>query len=276
MIPLLSARMYILDKLKISVGAYSFRKLRRKQVYSFVVRRDSDDEEMDIGFIRENLNTAQLLSFCGAASGYIVVLYDQSGNDNHAQQIDPTKQVRIVTNGTLEADAIGKASLQTVLANSTVMMVSDSASLKLTTKSSVSVIHNPVSLGDGGFGRIFDKNDYRCMLTTSNVIGLGTPTATKRSNNDAVTIGSQNLHTITHDDTVDQTKFYKSGEFLNTTNADTWGISTNILRLFNDSVGNRAYDGKISEIIIFNTPLSESQRKLLENDQGKYYGITIT
>jgi len=61
------------------------------------VRRDSDNTESDA------LTVASMLSFVGAASGYIVTLYDQSGNSKDATQSTAANQPRIVNAGALDA-----------------------------------------------------------------------------------------------------------------------------------------------------------------------------
>jgi len=67
------------------------------------VRRSSDNQEQDIMFAGDRLDTAALLSFVGAGSGYVSKWYDQSGYSNHAYQTEASRQPRIVNNGMLDA-----------------------------------------------------------------------------------------------------------------------------------------------------------------------------
>jgi hypothetical protein len=93
------------------------------------VRRSSDNAEQDIGFVGPSLgaalDTADLLSFVGAGSGYIVTWYDQSGNARDATQATTTKQPRIVNSGSLEtADGV-PAAFFTTTASSDVLVTNN-------------------------------------------------------------------------------------------------------------------------------------------------------
>lgn len=67
------------------------------------VRRSSDNAGMNIGADASgNLDTATLLSFVGAGSGYVWVVYDQSGSGRHLLNATASQQPRIVNAGTLE------------------------------------------------------------------------------------------------------------------------------------------------------------------------------
>ena len=65
---------------KLAVG---LRKLRSAYTGSAIrLRRSTDNVEADFGFSGNDLNTAAIASWLGAATGYCVKLYDQSGNAN--------------------------------------------------------------------------------------------------------------------------------------------------------------------------------------------------
>ena len=93
-----------LDHVSGAFFAYSLRRL--SSVYngkSCRVRRDSDNTERDIGFtIENNFDIPALIIFLGAANGYIVKLYDQSGNGHDIAQPTAANQPKIqlgVVNG---------------------------------------------------------------------------------------------------------------------------------------------------------------------------------
>jgi len=68
--------------------------------YCLKVRRSSDNTTQDIGFSGIDLDTASLLSFCGAGDGFIDTWYDQSGNGNNLYQTAATvSQPKIVSSG---------------------------------------------------------------------------------------------------------------------------------------------------------------------------------
>jgi len=94
---------YFLDNYSGAFLAFSFRKL--KTAYSgncIRVRRTSDNNELDIGFVANVLDEASLLTFCGANSGFVVKWYDQSGNTNDGVQSTASLQPRIVNAGVIE------------------------------------------------------------------------------------------------------------------------------------------------------------------------------
>lgn len=82
-------------------AAYSLRKLSSSATMAVRVRRSTDNTELDIGFSGEHLDTATLLSFAGAGDGYVVTLYDQSGNSAHMSQATAAAQKKIVASGVL-------------------------------------------------------------------------------------------------------------------------------------------------------------------------------
>jgi len=92
----------LLDTYSNAAAAYSLRKLRTAYTGSAIrVRRSSDNNETDIGFVANVLDTASLLTFCGAGSGFVTTWYDQSGNSRNAIQSTAGNQPQIVLTGTL-------------------------------------------------------------------------------------------------------------------------------------------------------------------------------
>ena len=83
-------------------GAWSTRKLRAAYAGSALrVRRSSDSTEQDIGFSGNELDTAALLTFCGAGNGFVVTWYDQSGNSRNVTNATAAQQPKIVSAGLL-------------------------------------------------------------------------------------------------------------------------------------------------------------------------------
>jgi hypothetical protein len=96
----------LLDTYPNAAVAYSLRKLRTAYTGSAIrVRRSSDNAEQDFGFSGNDLDTASLLTFCGAANGFITTWYDQSTNANNATQATAASQAQIVSAGALILDA---------------------------------------------------------------------------------------------------------------------------------------------------------------------------
>ena len=99
-----AAPTFLLDTYGANIAAaYSVRKLRTAYAGSaFRVRRDSDNTEQDIGFDSSgNLDESALTTFVGSNFGYIVKWYDQTTNGNNATQPVTTRQLMVVSAGTI-------------------------------------------------------------------------------------------------------------------------------------------------------------------------------
>jgi hypothetical protein len=96
------AQPLLLDLYPNASVAYSLRKLRTAYSGNAIrVRRSSDNAEQDIGFVGNNLDTASLLTFCGAGNGFVTTWYDQSTNVNDATQATVGRQPIIVSSGAI-------------------------------------------------------------------------------------------------------------------------------------------------------------------------------
>lgn len=68
----------------VAENAYGLRKLRNSYSGACLrVRRGSDNVELDVGFVGQQLDTTTLTNFKGASQCYVVVWYDQSGNNRN-------------------------------------------------------------------------------------------------------------------------------------------------------------------------------------------------
>jgi len=66
--------------------------------FAIKVRRSSDNAEVDIGFVNNELDTASLLDFVGSGNGFVSIIYDQVGSNNMTQTT-ANLQGQIVSNG---------------------------------------------------------------------------------------------------------------------------------------------------------------------------------
>jgi hypothetical protein len=64
------------------------------------VRRSSNNDELDIGFVNNELDTASLLDFVGSGNGFVTIIYDQVGSNNMTQTT-ANLQGQIVSNGSV-------------------------------------------------------------------------------------------------------------------------------------------------------------------------------
>jgi hypothetical protein len=97
---------FLLDLYPNAAAAYSLRKLRAAYTGSAIkVRRAvGSPSEKDIGFVNNQLDVADLESFCSGTNGFVVTWYDQSGNARNATQTTAANQPQIVSSGVIELD----------------------------------------------------------------------------------------------------------------------------------------------------------------------------
>ncbi|MCK5133241.1 MAG: hypothetical protein KAR40_13950 [Candidatus Sabulitectum sp.] len=93
---------FLLDLFPGAAFALSLRKLSTPALLSVRVRRSSDDDEKDIGFVGPNLDSITLLDFCGGGDGLVVKWYDQSGNNRNATNLIKVEQQPIVISGVVQ------------------------------------------------------------------------------------------------------------------------------------------------------------------------------
>lgn len=91
-------------QLSLPFGCYSAAR-RVNELYTgslIEVRRSSDNATQTIGYTADNeLDTASLLAFVGAGSGFVRTLYDQVGSNNFTQTV-VANQPRIVNSGVVD------------------------------------------------------------------------------------------------------------------------------------------------------------------------------
>ena len=68
------------------------------------VRRSSDNDELDIGFVNNELDTASLLTFAGSGDAFVTIWYDSSGLNDNAFQTSAGNQPKIVDSGSVILD----------------------------------------------------------------------------------------------------------------------------------------------------------------------------
>jgi len=96
---LLKAESFFLDTFTGASLGLSLVRLRKEYTGSAIkVRRSSDNNELDIGFVDGILDTASLLDFVGSGNGFVSIIYDQVGSNNMVQNT-ASLQGQIVSNG---------------------------------------------------------------------------------------------------------------------------------------------------------------------------------
>jgi hypothetical protein len=103
-IPLETSGLKLLDVFPGAALAFSSSRLLRGDYNGAAlrVRRESDNTELDIGFVDGMLDETALLNFVGSGNGFVTKLYDQSGHGHHALQATVGKQPTIVQGGSIQ------------------------------------------------------------------------------------------------------------------------------------------------------------------------------
>ena len=102
----------LLDEYSGAAAAYSLRQLRGSYTGDAIrVRRASDNDELEIAFVNNELDTASLTTFCSGTDGFVTTWYDQSGNGYDATQATAASQPQIVSSGSVILEN-GNASVQ--------------------------------------------------------------------------------------------------------------------------------------------------------------------
>lgn len=268
-----------LDSLPASAAAYSVRRLRSAYIGALMrVRRSSDNAEQDIGYttLGGNLDTTALSSFCGASSCFVKTWYDQSGNTKDATQTTDADQPRIVNAGVIETQN-GKPSIRAYGNPATISLNITSAGWGVPTGwTLVSVgrtqVDPPGASSWTGPYASADCSGLQSHLpwTDGIVYDAFGSTARKSTVNPVTTLAQLNVYSVVS--ATNSWSNYLNGSVLYNTTANTFcATPSSGVRLF-FSIGGAYYlDGYVSEANIFISPLSNTDRSNIENNQKSYF-----
>jgi hypothetical protein len=265
----------VLGQLSVSpAAAYSLRRLSASATKAIQVRRSSDNTTLDIGFVGSDLDVASLRAFVGANNGFVTTWYDQAGSFNATQAV-ALAQPAIVTSGVVNyingkpalSNTTGKAIVATGL---TTLNTAHSISAVASSTSSIGRIVSMRSTGP--LNPIFDfasSTTLRFFVRDDTSTNSITVTQTVANNTLLVTTGIRNTNTgflsvngnVTSADST-------PGPIETTTTIGGLGIGGDVI-LTSFLIGN------ISEIVVFNSALSTSDRQILERNQGGYYAVSV-
>jgi hypothetical protein len=220
--------------------------------------------------LRVNLLDGSLTSFTGNSSdvvylreitvtqvtsdGFVTKWYDQSGNDNHATQGTAASQPKIVDGGSLVSGGIVFDTGETLAKTG----LSISSPLNAFIVSTADTEHNGAILKLAASVSQQYRTDRKLLLQYSDLQFTGS---------NVYTVGEQNLQSLQF---VAGTSvgFFNGTQVLSGTTA---GQTVTEFRLGN--TGSFGLDGKINEVIIYNSDQS-ANRTAIEANIGETYGIT--
>jgi hypothetical protein len=267
----------VLNNLSVSAAAaYGLRKLRQDYSGNAIrVRRSSDNAELDIGFEDDgDLNRSALTTFVGANNGFVTTWYDQAGSFNATQAV-ALAQPAIVTSGVVNY-INGKPALSNTVATG----ITATGLTTLNTAHSISaVVSNTLTTGrivsmrsTTAFNPIFDfssSTNLRFFVRDNTSTNSITVTQTVANNTLLVLTGIRNTNT----------GFLFVNENVTSANSTPGPIGTTTtsggLGIGGDVGLTSCLTGNISEIVVFNSALSTSDREILQRNQGQYYGIVV-
>jgi hypothetical protein len=262
----------LLDQYTAAVG-FSLRKLRTAYSGSAIrVRRSSDSAEQDIGFSGNTLDTASLLSFCGAGDGFVTTWYDQVGSNN-ATQTTAGNQPQIVSSGSLIVSETNKPAISLVDASgATIGQYLEYDPFFVNTQSYVGVLVS-YSLVDAGFsGYVLGSNPSDRGVVHLHFGATRQPLFASIRTSGNNTFGAALALNTTHVFFL-QTDRTRVSQFLNTTAAEYAGVAD---QNANFSMPTKCWIGqinngtptcnnKVSEIIGFITDQSSNQLAIRTN-----------
>ncbi len=290
-----STRMVVLGGFKcvldlifaIASVAYGLRRLSRFWTGAAIrVMRTSDNSQLDIGFIGEDLDIVTLLAFVGSDNGEIVIWYDQSGNGRHAVST-AGRRPRIVSNGVLQTEG-GKPA---ILFDGVDDYLAAPSPL-IDTTHSLFVLFTPKI--ENQFGAVFGQwssgqtgrfyliaNQISSGAASAGLLNLANTTATGGGGGSGFAAEVAISNTPTLITSISSTGSEQWKLFKNGTEWDSATI-TSVYTGVNSAIGSLngtgsllPFDGTVSELISFPSALSTTDRQTLERNQGKYYSITV-
>ncbi len=257
----------LLDTYSGAAVAYSLRKLRSAYSGSAIrVRRSSDNAEQDFGFVSNVLDTASLLTFVGAGSGFVTTWYDQSGNGNNAIMSIVVNQPEIIIGGTLfsvnSKTAIKFSSgLQYLFLNSSISVGASNFNsfVGKRASSSSNLMGLSGGIGDQYFLGLFNDDKY---YLNGKINFNQVSTATDTTTNQLLLTGQNNAGTMSI--------FKNSNTITSTQSSFTYSpILSAIGFYFNASF---VCNGFLQEMIFYNTDQS-TNRTGIETNVNSFYSI---
>jgi hypothetical protein len=257
----------LLDTYTGAAVAYSLRQLRTAYTGAAIrVRRSSDNAEQDINFIGGDLDTASLLTFCGASNGFITTWYDQSTNANNATQATAASQAQIVSSGAVITDPNTSKISTTWTTDNYSLTTSISPNTRYL---SIGVINrtanniNIASLGTGAFGGVNGQQPLLWVATTGALRSDMSSTVTHATNTNtgAFIISSEK-------NSSDLKTAYINGSALATTATQVAAAGTNFI--YFGRTGTNTTSGRYAEYIYWDSEQS-ANRIGIETDINTYW-----
>lgn len=246
------------------------------------VRRSSDNALNDIGFSSGALDEATLVSFLSGSDGFVHTVYDQGPGGFNASNSVNAEQPRIATAGTVVKDGLANNRASLDFENAQRLYTSSSIFGGASTSNyaayavckpddatfSVCYYTDQTAGGSGTELGLFmlSSNAYMEGPAGANrlILGISNPTAF----NLYETISSSTL-------SVHEINKNNGAQSLSNSTYSTYAVSTRGLVIGDNTTSGAglSFDGKISEIQIFNREMITAYRDKVKSECNSFYGI---
>jgi hypothetical protein len=264
----------------VPTAAFGLRKLSSSYTGSAIrVRRSSDNTEQDIWFSGNDLNTGALMTFVGSGSSFVSIWYDQSGNGRNAAQTTQGNQPRIVSAGVMDTVSNGKPWIRWFDTNGSRFLETAVAPFWSANEMTIFLVHREVvrqnnvawTLANDNqwIGRIFSHIPWADGYIYYDIWGCCN-SPQRLSGAYPYALGSTNVLTYTNSVSSNTKSIYGNGTMML-----SWPSAPGTIvqmRIWSD--GTIPINGLISEFVVFNSAIANTQRQIMEQSNGLYYGVS--
>lgn len=278
----------LLDTYTGATAAYSLRRLTINHTGSLIrIRRASDNAETDIGFDSNgDLDESAISTFAAGSACYVVVFYDQSGNNLNMTQVTTGQQPQIYTGSVFYSIGAGTPTRKAMLFTTTYLR--GSGDLHSGSFYAASAVVMGASIGNsqifcqddaytGGAARIAQYLRTGSANNTARVVVFDTGGGNTADNTANNTVAANNAYVIQSSGQSGNCEAYVD----NLTNGSTavgsplnHGSSTFTMGSNSHSTSPGAFfSGRIAEVIIWDGTMSGANRTGIQSDIETYYTI---
>lgn len=278
-----------LDSVGSAAAAFGLRKLRSAYTGSAIrVRRSSDSTEQDIGFSSDGeLDVVSLMNFVGSGSGYVKTWYDQSGNGVNATQTTTGAQPLIVSSGQLLS--VNNRPAIKYDGSDDALRFSRTISDDFTIVAAYSAVAGTGAADGYWFNHAglvdmevtSDTNDFGISLDTGGNVnaGVGNGEVTFYLSGNGYNDGLMHHFSFTRQKSTGQIALYLDGISFASKHASNPNLNSltaasaiSIGRIQTNAAA--SLNGYISEVLVYGSLLSPTNRITVEKNQAQYYAIT--
>lgn len=281
----LATETYPMDLVSGATAGFSLRKLRSAYTGNCIkIRRSTDDATLDVGFAGYYLDFQAIQAFIGNNSAFIDTWYDQSGNGRNVVQATTALQPQFINAGIYYLNignypcidfSSGNKYLESSGAQSTFITTTAGTAFQLWNADTISGVNdgNAIWGNRGGWNGVFIKN----VSGVINIRFLGYD-----GNEDWISLSTYaadiSYVTVWQHANAMLYSYIKSATAIEGIDHGTeTDLSAKMVvgRDIQTTVGSAIFDGRQSELIIYNTGLSDADLETVGVAMSTPYGLTF-